>query len=211
MKSLEHEIAKLNADLANLPSEVKETFRRSIEDLSAMNLIEKSIQVGDKFPDFSLLNKENKYIELGELLIKGKVIVAFFRGSWCPYCNLELRALQEKLPYFKEYGVSLLAISPQMPRYNNQISGELALDFELLFDEDNLLANNCGISFELQDYAISSYDQLGINLSGYNGNENNRLPVPAVFVIEGDYTISYRFMDVNYMNRLNVEELIAQL
>ncbi|MDR0265773.1 MAG: AhpC/TSA family protein [Sphingobacterium sp.] len=211
MKSLEHEIAKLNADLANLPSEVKETFRRSIEDLSAMNLIEKSIQVGDKFPDFSLLNKESKYIELGELLIKGKVIVAFFRGSWCPYCNLELRALQEKLPYFKEYGVSLLAISPQMPRYNNQISGELALDFELLFDEDNLLANNCGISFELQDYAISSYDQLGINLSGYNGNENNRLPVPAVFVIEGDYTISYRFMDVNYMNRLNVEELIAQL
>lgn len=211
MKNLENEIAKLNADLANLPSEVKETFRRSIGELSAMDLIERSIQVGDKFPDFGLLNTENKRIELSELLSKGKVIVAFFRGSWCPYCNLELRALQENLPYFKEYGVSLLAISPQMPQYNDQFRGDLALDFELLFDEDNLLANNCGISFELQDYAISSYDHLGINLSGYNGNENNRLPVPAVFVIERDYTISYRFMDVNYMNRLNVEELIAQL
>jgi len=64
-----------------------------------MDLIEKSIQVDDKFPNFSLLNTENKCIELGELLIKGKVIVAFFRGSWCPYCNLELLALQENLPY----------------------------------------------------------------------------------------------------------------
>lgn len=84
MKSLELEIAKLNADLANLPSEVKETFRRSIEDLSAMDLIEKSIEAGDKFPDFSLLDTENKRIELGELLIKGKVMVAFFRGGWFP-------------------------------------------------------------------------------------------------------------------------------
>jgi Peroxiredoxin len=207
MKSLEHEIAKLNADLANLPSEVKEIFRRSIEDLSAMDLIEKSIQVGDKFPDFSLLNTENRRIELGELLIKGKVIVAFFRGSWCPFCNLELRALQENLPYFKEYGVSLIAISPQMPQYNDQLSSDLALDFELLFDEDNLLANNCGISFELQDYANSTYNKLGIRLKEYNGNDNNGLPVPAVFVIDKDGRVSYRFLDVNYTNRLCIDEL----
>ncbi|WP_343557022.1 redoxin domain-containing protein [Sphingobacterium sp.] len=164
MRNLEYEIAKLNANLANLPLEIKEIFGRSIQDLQSEDLTEKSLQVGDKFPDISLVNSQHKEIELEKLLKKGKVIVTFFSGSWCPYYDLELRALQEKLSYFKENGVSLLAISPQMPRYNDQLRGDLAL-----------------------------------------------LPVPAVFVIERDYTISYRFMDDNYMNRLNVVELIAQL
>lgn len=211
MKNLEYEIAKLNANLATLPLEIKEIFGRSIQDLQSGDLTEKSLQIGDKFPDFSLVNSKREEIELGKLLKKGKVIVAFFRGSWCPYCNLELRALQQNLTHFTAVEATLLAISPQVPKFSEALLTDNNLDFELLFDEDNTLAISVGISFELQDYAISSYDRLGINLSAYNGNDSNRLPVPAVFVIDPDYTITYRFMDVNYMNRLNIEELIAQL
>nr|WP_293936338.1 redoxin domain-containing protein [Sphingobacterium sp. UBA5996] len=114
-----------------------------------------------------------------------------------------------KLALFKQHGVSLLAISPQMPRYNDQLRGDLALDFEWLFDEDNMLANNCGISFELQDYANSTYNKLGIRLSEYNGNDNNGLPAPAVFVIDKDCRVSYRFLDVTYTNRISIDELLA--
>jgi peroxiredoxin len=211
MENLQHEIAKLNSNLANLPLEIKEIFGRSIQDLQSGDLTEKSLQMGDKFPDFNLVNSQHNEIELGKLLKKGKVIVAFFRGSWCPYCNLELRALQQHLTHFTTAEATLLAISPQLPKFSEALVTDHNLDFELLFDEGNALAMRVGISFELQDYAISSYDHLGINLSGYNGNESNRLPVPAIFVIDPDYTIVYRFMDVNYMNRLSIKEVIAQL
>jgi len=93
MKNLEHKIAKLNANLANLRLEIKEIFGRSIQDFQSGDLTEKSLQIGDKVPNFSLMNSLHSKIELGKLLENGTVSVAFFRGNWCPYCNLELRLI----------------------------------------------------------------------------------------------------------------------
>lgn len=212
MKRLKQQIDELNEALASqLPSNIVEVFEQSIEDLKKQNIAETSAQLGQKFPNFSLTNWKNKTIELDGLLKRGKVIVAFFRGSWCPYCNLELQALQARLKELDDRKVSLVGVSPQLSNYNQELMGNHNLEFELLTDKDNKLAQMLGISFQLQEYAVSVYNSLGINLSMFNANENNELPVPAVFVVDTDYSIVYKFVDSNYMNRLDIEELIEQL
>lgn len=212
MKNLKQQIEELNENLAQqLPTEVLEVFSKSIQDLKAKNIEENSISIGDLFPDFSLPNTNDETVQLKELLKNGKVIVAFFRGSWCPYCNLELKALQNNLKQIADREATLVVISPQTSDYNEELKGNHNLDFELLTDKNNALAKQLGISFGLQEYVVPTYNSLGIDLSEYNENENNELPVPAVFVIDINGSITYKFVDSNYMNRINIQELIAQL
>lgn len=212
MKNLEQQIEELNENLAKqLPTEFFEGFGKSIEDLKTKNMEENSISIGERFPDFGLSNTSNEIVELKELLKNGKVIVAFFRGIWCPYCNLELKALQDNLKQITDRNATLVAISPQTSDYSEELRGNHQLEFELLTDKDNALAKQLGISFRLQNYVIPMYDSLGIALSDYNENKHNELPVPAVFVTDTNGVITYKFVDANYMKRINIQELIEQL
>ncbi|WP_426474180.1 peroxiredoxin-like family protein [Chryseobacterium balustinum] len=208
MKNLKQEIEELNENLAKqLPTEVLEVLGKSIQDLKTENIEENSIAPGDTFPDFSLPNTNNEIVKLKGLLQNGKVIVAFFRGIWCPYCNLELKALQASLKQITDRKAILVAISPQTLDYSEKLKDNHILDFELLTDKNNALAKQVGISFRLQDYVTLTYGNLGIELSEYNENDNNDLPVPAIFVID----TNGKFVDTNYMNRINIKELIEQL
>lgn len=212
MKGLETQIEELNENLAKqLPTEVLEVFGKSIQDLKTKNIEENSIATGDRFPDFSLPNTNIEIVKLQELLQNGKVIVAFFRGSWCPYCNLELKALQDSLKQITDRKATLVAISPQTADYSEELKDNHILNFELLTDKNNTLAKQIGISFQLQDYVIPVYSSLGIELSEYNENDNNELPAPSVFVIDTNGGITYKFVDTNYMNRINIKKLIEQL
>lgn len=139
------------------------------------------------------------------------MIVVFFRGNWCPYCNLELKALQEHLNSIKTKDVTLVAISPQSIHYNDELKRNLQLDFQLLRDKDNTLARQLGLSFTLQEDVVSVYHNLGIDLSHYNDNNDNELPISAVFVLDTSGNITYKFIDSNYMNRIDIQELIKQL
>ncbi len=212
MKNLAQQIEQLNENLAiQLPKEILEIFSKSIQDLKTKNIEENSIDIGNFFPNFSLSNTNGEIVKLKELLINGKVIVVFFRGNWCPYCNLELKVLQDNLKEITDKNVTLVAISPQKTIYNEELKSSHHIDFQLLTDKDNTLAKQLGISFELQDYAVPVYSSLGIELSEYNENDNNELPVPAVFVIDTKGNVIYKFVDTNYMNRINIKELIQQL
>ncbi|AIM38382.1 alkyl hydroperoxide reductase [Sphingobacterium sp. ML3W] len=212
MKNLRQQIEQLNESLAKqLPTEVLEVFGKSIQDLKSINMEENSISIGERFPDFGLSNTNNEIVELKELLKNGKVIVAFFRGSWCPYCNLELNALQENPRKITDRKATLVTISPQTADYSEELKNNHLLDFELLMDKDNALAKQLGISFGLQEYVIPTYRSLGIELSEYNGNDTNELPVPAVFVIDTNGCITFKFVDTDYTNRIAIQELIEQL
>jgi peroxiredoxin len=122
-----------------------------------------------------------------------------------------LKALQDNLKQIADRKATLVAISPQTSDYSEELRNNHHLDFELLTDKDNALAKQLGISFGLQDYVIPTYGSLGIGLSEYNENDNNELPVPAVFVIDTNGVITYKFIDTNYMNRIDIQELIEQL
>ncbi|MDR2284219.1 MAG: AhpC/TSA family protein [Sphingobacterium sp.] len=212
MKKLAEQINTLNESLAEqLPVEILEIFGRSIADLQAQKYKENSILVGQTFPEFRLPNTNDEHVALKDILKNGKVVIAFFRGSWCPYCNLELKALQENLKGITDKQATLVAISPQTIAHNVSMKTDCQLEYELLTDKDNILAKEIGINFGLQEYVIPTYQGLGIDLSIYNGNSNNELPMPAVFLLDTDGTILYKFVEENYMQRVDIEELIGNL
>lgn len=212
MKTLAIEIEYLNQELSSqLPNEILEAFGMSIEDLKTKNMEANSIQIGDQMPEFSLPNALGKIINSEDIFKNGKVIIAFYRGNWCPYCNLELKFLQDHLSEIKNKGASLIAVSPQSPDHSLSMVEKNNLEFEVLTDINNDLAKKLGITFQLQDFVIPYYHELGINLSDFNRNNENSLPVPAVFVVDENRVVTYKFLDVNYMNRVDVEELISVL
>ena len=212
MNNLANQIENFNRELAKqVPQEVLEAFGKSIADLKTKSIEQNSIKVGEIMPDFSLLNAKIETINSNEILKQGKMIVAFYRGSWCPYCNLELKALQDNLSKFQDKKTTLVAISPQSPDNSLTIIEKQNLTFEILSDTDNKFAKKLGIVFELQDFVLPYYAALGIDLVAFNKNKENNLPVPAVFVVDTNGKILYKFVDTNYMNRIDIDELINQL
>ena len=212
MNELAKQIEQFNNELATqVPQEVLEAFGKSIEDLQKKKIEEKSIKLGEIMPEFLLPNVKNEIINSNEILKNGKMIIAFYRGSWCPYCNLELKMLQDHLPKIKHKNATLVAISPQSPDNSLTVVEKHNLTFEVLTDTDNLFAKQLGISFELQDFVLPYYQALGIDLMHFNKNNDNSLPVPAVFVIDQNGKIIYKFVDANYMNRIDIDELLQTL
>ena len=212
MNDLANQIEILNAELSKqVPQEILTVFQKSIEDLQSQNIEKNSLKVGDKIPDFCLPNANYEIICSENILKKGKMIVAFYRGSWCPYCNLELQELQKNLAKIIAKETALVAISPQSPDNSLTLSEKHNLQFEVLTDANNIFAKQLGITFKLQDFVLSSYKSIGINLKDFNKDEENTLPVPAVFLVNEKREILYNFFDVNYTNRINIEELLNLL
>ncbi|AZA77936.1 AhpC/TSA family protein [Chryseobacterium sp. G0186] len=210
--TLTAQIEQLNRELSSqLPYEIWDAFNQSIEDVKTKKIEEDSIQVGEKIPEFSLPNALGETIDSSEAFKNKKMVLAFYRGSWCPYCNLELKFLQDHLSRIKDKNAVLIAISPQSQDHSLSMSEKNNLEFEVLTDHNNEFAEKLGIAFQLQDFVLPHYEGLGINLSDFNKNNDNTLPVPAVFVTDENRVITYKFLDVNYMNRVDVEELIKAL
>ncbi|MDG4651989.1 peroxiredoxin-like family protein [Chryseobacterium arthrosphaerae] len=212
MNTLAKQIEQLNQELSSqLPQEVINAFGKSVDDLKTKNMEDRCIRPGEKMPEFILPNATGKMIDSNDILKKGKMILAFYRGSWCPYCNLELKFLQDNLSRIKDKNAVLIAVSPQTPDHSLSMAEKNKLGFEVLSDQNNDFAKKLGIVFQLQDFVLPYYRNLGINLSEFNNNDENLLPVPAVFVVDQDRRIIFKYLDVNYMNRVDVEELIQAL
>lgn len=212
MNTLAKQIEHLNQELSSqLPQDILDAFGKSIEDLKTGKFEENSIQIGDQIPEFSLPNALGKIVSSEEILKNEKIVLAFYRGGWCPYCNLELKFLQDSLIRIKNKGAALIAVSPQSPDHSLSMIEKNNLEFEVLTDIDNNFAKKLGIVFQLQDFVLPYYKGLGIFLSDFNKNNDNTLPIPAVFVVDENRVVTYRFLDVNYMNRVDVEKLIEAL
>lgn len=212
MNTLAKQIEHLNQELSSqLPQDILDAFGKSIEDLKTGKFEENSIQIGDQIPEFSLPNALGKIVSSEEILKNEKIVLAFYRGGWCPYCSLELKFLQDSLIRIKNKGAALIAVSPQSPDHSLSMIEKNNLEFEVLTDIDNNFAKKLGIVFQLQDFVLPYYKGLGIFLSDFNKNNDNTLPIPAVFVVDKNRVVTYRFLDVNYMNRVDVEKLIEAL
>lgn len=205
------QIKELNNDLSSkLPPETLLAFEESINELKK-DYAGPLFTAGDVLPHFSLANIHNQLINSDTLLGNGKLIITFFRGSWCPYCNLQLKAFQDAMPQIKAKNAALIAISPQTNAFSDQLKDEYALDFEILFDKNNEYAQKLGIVITLQDFVLSHYEALGIDLKSFNGSNNHSLPIPATFIIENNGRILYTFTDVDYTKRADIQEIINKL
>jgi peroxiredoxin len=209
----------LKADLDNfrsefmgkVPAEIREAMTRADMELAASGITQGAIKAGDRAPDFRLPEARGGYIRLRDLLAKGPVVVSFYRGGWCPYCNLELHALQNALPEIEQLGAQLVAISPQTPDESLSTAEKNELAFAVLSDFGSSTARAYGIAFDLAQELRPIYERFGHALPDKNGGDSWRLPIPATYVVDMDGAVVLAFVDVDYRNRLEPAEIVAAL
>ncbi|ELS03536.1 Peroxiredoxin [Xenococcus sp. PCC 7305] len=210
--NLTEELTNFRAQFkANQPEEIKEVMAQATTDLMNAKISEQSLKVGDIVPNFSLPDAVGNILELQTVLGKGAVVISFYRGGWCPYCNLELRALQQSLPEIKTLGANLIAISPETPDNSLSTSEKNELTFDVLSDSKNQVAKQFGLVFTLANELRPIYNQFGIDIPAYNGDNTFELPIPATYVVASDGKIIHSFVNVDYTQRLDPREIITAL
>ncbi|MCW6511269.1 peroxiredoxin-like family protein [Lichenifustis flavocetrariae] len=196
----------------NAPSHIHEPMHRATRELIESGAASRALKVGDKAPAFTLKDPEGKEVSSGDLLAHGPLVVSFYRGVWCPYCNMELQALQEALPDLEGLGARLVAISPQAAPNSRKSVRENKLTFPILSDPRNEVAQAFGIRFKLPDYLIDLYANVFKNdLPGFNGDPSWTLPMPARYVIGQDGVIAYAEVNPDYTKRPDPSQLLPAL
>lgn len=194
-----------------VPYSVIETMRRATAELIASGAAERALKAGDKLPAFNLSDPEGKAVSSSALLARGPLVISFYRGVWCPYCNMELQALEEALPKFRELGASLVAISPQNPVNSRKSVRQNNLTFPILSDPNNEVASAFGLRLELQDYLVDLYKSLKNDLPAFNGDPSWTLPMPARYVVGQDGIILYAEVNPDYTHRPEPEDMVPAL
>ena len=197
--------------MAKVPAKIREAMAKADMELAASGIAQRAIKAGDRAPDFRLPDARGGHVRLRDLLAKGPVVVCFYRGGWCPYCNLELHALQNALPEIQQLGAQLVAISPQTPDESLSTAEKNELTFAVLSDAGSATAKAYGIAFDLADELRPIYARFGHALPDKNGDDSWVLPIPATYVVDTNGVIVLAFVDVNYRNRLEPAEIVAAL
>ncbi|MBB1351017.1 MULTISPECIES: peroxiredoxin-like family protein [unclassified Pseudoalteromonas] len=196
---------------AKLPADVLALMNTTNEELIAQHIKDNALQIGQKVENFSLANHNGENIELADLLKKGPVIISFYRGGWCPYCNLELKALNDYLPQFKTQSAQLVAISPQLPDETLSTAQKNDLEFDVLCDVSNKVAEQFGLLFTLDERIQALYTQFGIDFEHYYGDKSFKLPLPATYVINQEGVIAYAFLSEDYTLRAEPIDVMTAL
>jgi len=188
----------------------KDAYARGLEAIVESGTLDNAKKVGDKAPNFTLTNALGESVQLSDYLSKGRVVLTWYRGGWCPYCNLTLHELQQELPNFEANGATLLALTPELPDESISTAEKHELEFEVLSDVGNKVADQYGIVFKLTEEVAKYYND-GFGLNEHNGDTSNQLPLAATYIINKDGTIAYAFIDADYRNRAEPSEITAFL
>jgi len=191
---------------------VRAEFAKGIEAVAGSGIVEKARQVGDKAPDFTLRNATGDKVSLADLLEDGPVVLTWYRGGWCPYCNLALAAFQRELPAIRKAGATLVALTPELPDKSLDTKRKSELEFEVLTDRNHRVAERYGIVFELTPEVRKLYKDF-FDLTEFNGKEagDDRLPLAATYVIDTDGTIRWAFLDADYRKRAEPADVVEFL
>jgi len=209
---LAEEIKQMQQEfMKQVPEEVVTIMQEATKKLISTGIDKKALKKGERLPGFSLPNARGKMITSEELLEKGPLVINFYRGGWCPYCNLELHAFQNALADIKGLGAQLIAISPNLPDNSLDSIEKHDLQFEVLSDIKNVYAHNLGLVFTLDENLQSLYKQFEIDLSAFNGDESFEIPIPATYVVDREGIIRLAFVDADYTKRLEPEKVIEVL
>lgn len=211
--TIREQSAQLKATAAErLPGEVVAVFDRSIRDLLEQGVPAGALKVGDVLEPFTLDDATGTPVTLDQLVETGPAVIVFYRGGWCPYCNLALRTYQrELLPELNAFGARLVAISPQPPDQSLATAEKAGLEFAVLSDPASRLARRIGISFQQQAEVLAAQRKLGLDLAQVNAEGSVNLPRPTVLVVGTDRTV--RFVDIqpDYTARTEVADILAAL
>ena len=187
---------------ARMPKEQSHAISKSVEDFMQTWNPANATNVGQPFPDFSLSDAIGKQVSLKELLAKGPLLISFYRGGWCPYCNLALKALEDSLSAIKDRGVTLVAISPELPTQSLTTQEKNELQFPVLSDVGNNLARKLGILFQQPETVRPILKAYGVDLQARNGDDSFAVPFPASYLVDSEGMVRYAFLDPDYTHRL---------
>jgi peroxiredoxin len=211
--SLKEQLAQYRAGWRRrVPADRQAIMERHIEQLRNGVIARTILKVGDHAPAIVLRNAKGEIVDIGALQKKDPVIVTFYRGGWCPYCNLALKAFQEILPEINAAGASLVAISPEKPDDTLSTAEKNALAFEVLSDVGQKIGRAFGLVYQFTEELRSAYHGFGLDIPAHNGAPGEwALPVSATYVIDRDGTIIYAYTDVDYRDRADPRDVLELL
>jgi len=210
--SLKQELAEYRAGwFKRVPAERQAIMERHIAQLRN-GLAKTALKVGDRAPSIVLSNARGDTVDVGTLLKRGPVVVAFYRGGWCPFCNLELRAFQRLLPDIEAAGASLVAISPEKPDDSLSTAEKNALTFEVLSDVGQKVGRAFRLVYDFSDELKSAYNGFNLDIPAKNGTVGEwALPISATYIIDRDGVITYAYTDADYRDRADPIDILTVL
>ncbi len=169
------------------------------------------LKVGDKAPDFTLKNADGKKVSLTAKLKEGPLVIVFYRGQWCPFCNKQLSRLNDSLQLIKDKGADLVAISPETQEGVDKTISKTKAVFPVLHDEGMEVMKNYKVNYAVDDKTVEKYKGYGIDFNQANGTNGASLPVPATYIIGKDGLIKYAFFNTDYRKRPSVKDILENL
>jgi peroxiredoxin len=202
---------RLRLKLLGQNAEVRTAYEAMVAELARRDFIDHVLAVGDSFPDVALPTADGELIPLGDLWREGPLVVTFFRGEWCPYCRLQLAALEAAAPQIEALGAKLIAVTPETG--GRAAATELGHHgrYQVLSDVDCGLGLHCGVVFQMPGVYRDLLLKYGNDLAERHGNDSWFLPIPATFVLDRQGRVRWRFADVDFTRRAEPAEILAAL
>jgi peroxiredoxin len=194
-----------------VPTETQAIHAQAVAELQQRHLAANILPVGAKAPAFELSDHDGKIISSFDLLAKGRLVLCFIRGRWCPFCVGQMEAMNLILPQIVQAGASLVAISPQTVKQSFFMHDQHKLRFPLLSDAGNKVARQFGLTYRVPSQQEDVYRRAFVNLPFTNGDESWELPIPATYILERDGTVLYASADEDYTERPEPAEIVGSL
>jgi peroxiredoxin len=194
-----------------VPAETQAVHGRAIQELRQLRLADKILPAGAKISEFQLQDHAGKAISSSNLLAKGRLVLCFFRGRWCPFCVAQMEAMNLILPEIAQAGATLAAISPQTVQQSFFMRDQHKLRFPLLSDAGNKVARQFGLTYRVPDEQKAIYQCAFVNLPFINGDDSWELPIPATYIIDRGGSVLYPSANEDYTERPEPAEIIQIL
>jgi peroxiredoxin len=209
MNSLTDQLQEVaDASSKRLPPPMLKSFKEGIQSVKQTGIEASAKQVGDQAVDAELVGWDGQSVTLSEAWKDGPVVLMWYRGGWCPYCNIQLRAMQQRLSEIEGAGATLIVLTPELPAKAKETAEANDLSMKVLHDAKSETADKYGILFDLPDSILPIYrDKL--KLGSVNGNDKMQLPLAATYVIDSSGKITYAFLDADYKKRAEPDDVIA--
>lgn len=212
MDILKSEIAIYKAAMKEkVPDEVRAIMAQCTIEIKGSGIEHHALKTGDLMPDFELANQRNELRRLSDYLIDTPVVLNIYRGGWCPYCNMEMKALHGVQNKIESYGARLVGMAPETPDRALSTAERAGIAIDILSDTGNRVAEQMGLVFELPQALRPIYEKFGIDIPAFNGDGSFKLPVPATYIIGQDGVIIYDFVNADYTQRLEPAEIVEIL
>jgi peroxiredoxin len=194
-----------------VPAETQAVHARAVAEQKQKHLAANILPIGSKIPEFQLQDHDGKSVSSSDLLPRGRLVLCFIRGRWCPFCVGQMEAMNLILPEIERAGAALAAISPQTVQQSFFMRDQHKLRFPLLSDAGNKVAREFGLTYRVSDEQRAVYQRAFVNLPFVNGDQSWELPIPAAYIIDRDGTVLYASANEDYTERPEPEDIIEFL